>query len=363
MPETRLSPLAVYSAQPTVRINAQEYPKVSESIVAMEMVEQNGGMSALELRLSNIVSDPSGGAGFAFEDNQILKLGASIALYAGDVTAPQEIFQGAITGLEIDFLESGSPDITVLAEDVFQRARMARQSKVHTNVSIADLAKQLANQLSLTPVITGLTTSIGTQIQMNESDLAFLRRLLDRYDGDLQVVGKELHVSPNGDVRRGGLELKLNGQLRRAKVLADLAHQVTEVTVSGWNPAQGEKVSASSRGAHLRSGKGTPGSRLLENTLGKRSHHLSHLAVTTDAEAQAVADAAFDDRARQFVCVEGTADGNPALRVGTHVTLRGLGDRFSNTYYVTRACHRFSLGVGGGYITDFEAECAFWGGN
>ena len=149
MPETKLSPLAVYSAQPTVRINAQEYPKVSESILAMEMVEQNGGMSALELRLSNVVSDPNGGANLAFEDNQILKLGATIALYAGDATAPQEIFQGAITGLEIDFPESGPPDLTILAEDVFQRARMARQSKVHTDVSIADLARQLGQSTQL----------------------------------------------------------------------------------------------------------------------------------------------------------------------------------------------------------------------
>jgi phage protein D len=58
--------------------------------------------------------------------------------------------------------------------------------------------------------------------------------------------------------------------------------------------------------------------------------------------------------------VEGTAEGNPQIRVGTHVELTGLGDRFSNTYYVTRACHRYDLA--NGYETDFEAECAYWGG-
>lgn len=359
MSETSLSTLAVYSARPTVRVNTQEYPLVSELMVSLEMTEQEGGMSALELRLSNVASNPSGGADFAFEDDRILKLGAAIALYAGDQNAPQEIFRGNITALEADFSEDGAPELVVLAEDVFQRSRMQRRTQVHADVSVADLANQLARQLSLTPVITGFGDRIGTEVQLNESDLAFLRRILARYDGDLQVVGRELHVSPKGDVRRGTVELRLNGQLKRARVTADLSQQVTQVTVSGWNPTQGKRVRSSSQGAHGGPGSGKTGAQVLSRTLGDRTHHLSHLAVATDAEARAIAAAAFDARARQFVTVEGTAEGNPALRVGTHVRLMGVGDRFSNTYYVTRASHRFG---GRGYETDFEAECGFWRG-
>ena len=77
------------------------------------------------------------------------------------------------------------------------------------------------------------------------------------------------------------------------------------------------------------------------------------------AEARALADALFTDRARRFVCVEGTAHGNPALRVGTQVRLEGLGRRFSNEYTVTRCVHRWD--VERGYETDFEAESAFVG--
>jgi len=78
-----------------------------------------------------------------------------------------------------------------------------------------------------------------------------------------------------------------------------------------------------------------------------------------DAEAQALADTIFDRRARPFVCVEATAEGNPAVRVGTQVNLRGLGGRFSNSYYVVRCRHKYDLSSG--YKTDFEAECAFLG--
>jgi phage protein D len=96
----------------------------------------------------------------------------------------------------------------------------------------------------------------------------------------------------------------------------------------------------------------------LAQALGSRSEHLGEAALTSD-EARERGDAAFDQRARRFVMAEGTADGNPLLRVGTHVRLAGLSPRFDNTYYVTSVCHRYDKQAG--YTTDFEAECAYLG--
>jgi hypothetical protein len=359
MPEAPLADLSIYSARPTVRIDTREDPKLSQLVLAMTMTEREGGLSSLELRVSNIASDPEGGADLAFEDGLVLKLGAKIAIYSGDETGPQEIFQGTITALEGDFREDAPPELVVLAEDLFQQARMARRTKLHENLSISDMANSLAGQLGLTPIITGFTEKLGVQMQLDESDLAFMRRILGRYDGDMQVVGTELHVSPRKDVRRGAIELEIHKQLRKARVLADLAHQVTEVTVSGFDPAQGQRVSALSTGANPGPGAGQTGSRVLRDAINDRSEHIGHLAVTTSEEAQAFADAAFDRRARRFVCVDGTAEGNAALRVGAHVTLKGMSQRFDNTYYVVLACHRWDLM--GGYETDFIGECAFFG--
>jgi phage protein D len=360
MAEAPLSQLAVYVARPTVMIDTQSYPKVSELLISMEMMEQEGGMCSLELRVSNVASEPGGGADFAFEDDAILRLGAAISVHAGDEAAPREIFQGTITGLEVEFVADGPPELVVLAEDVFQQARMARRTKVHENITLADLASSIANDLGLTPVVTALTENIGTQVQLNESDLAFLQRLLVRYNADLQVVGTEMHVSPLGDVRRGEVELVLHSQLQEAKVLADLAHQVTEVTVAGWDPLRGERVTGTSTGAQLGPGSGRDGKTVLQDAIGERAEHIGDPVVTTSAEAQALADAAFDAHARRFLLLEGTAEGNPALRVGTHVKVSGLGPRFDNTYYVTQATHLYD--VMQGYKTSFEATCAYWGG-
>ncbi|MDH5257472.1 MAG: hypothetical protein OEX07_05675 [Gammaproteobacteria bacterium] len=346
MSEAVLSELSVYRAKPTVRVDEQEFSKLSELLIALEVKEQEGGLSSLEMRLSNVASDTEAGASLAFEDESVVKLGSNITIYSGDENQPTEIFRGIVTGIEAIFPMIEPPEIIVLAEDVLQKSRMARR--------IADLSQRIATNLGLTPQVTGFTESMGTWYQFNESDLMFLRRVLHRYDGDLQIIGDELFVYPRSEMQRDLLELALYGQLREVKIMADLAHQVSEVTVSGWDVTNGSRIRVTSSGQNAGPGEGRTGSEILTELFGARSEHIGHLGVANTTEAEALANAAYDQTARRFVCVEGTAEGNPSLRVGTHVRLTGISDRFNNTYYVVSARHRFDLTVG--YETDFEAE-------
>jgi uncharacterized protein len=360
MTETALSTAEIYRARPTLRLAGAEDERASELLIGMRMEESEDGMSAAELRFSNWASLTSGGAEYAFGAGAKLKLGAEISLYAGDEAQPREIFHGTITAVEAEYATGSPPEMTVLAEDGLQRARMARRSRLHRDQSPADVARAIAGDLGLTPVIAGLGTPVGIWAQLNESDLAFLRRLLARFDGDLQIVGKELHVAPRGDVRRGAIELELHGQLAKACIRVDLADQVTKITTRGWNAADGKPVSGTASSlSHGGPGQGRHGAALLSQLLGTRSEHLGHVAVATDAEAQAVAEAAFDLRARRLVTLEGVTEGNAQLRVGTHCRIIGVDRRFENTYYVVGICHRYD--VHDGYRSEFRAECAYLG--
>ena len=359
MAEKPLSDQQVYSARPTVKVDGRENDMVRSLLLSMEMTEGEGGLSSLELRFSNQVSRPDGSAELAWEDGEVFKLGAALELMAGDEAAPAEIFRGTVTGLEVSFSSSASPELVVLAEDALQKARMARRTAVHDQATLSGLVSEVASRVGLSPKVTGLSDDLGTQVQLNESDLSFLRRLLSRHDADLLASGTELQVAPRGELSRGTVELEMYSQLRRVRVLADLSHQVTEVTAAGWDPVDGRRVTGTSTGANAGPGTGKTGKAALEEALGARSEHAADLAVSTDAEATALAEAAFDRRARRFVTVEGTAEGNPRIRVGAQVKLAGLGPRFSNTYQVVRTVHRFTLDEG--YRTEFEGECAFLG--
>jgi len=345
--------------RPTIRLEGEADERVSNLIDRMQVDEAEGGLSSLEVTFQAMDRLTDAGVSQVFEDEQLIKLGTNIAVYTGPQNTPTEVFRGVVTGVEGRWASDGPAQLVVLAEDALQKARMARKNRVHEDAVISDLASAIASDLGLTPVVTGFTENIGLQVQWNESDLAFLRRLLATRDGDVQVVGTELHVSPRADVQRGKLTLQLYNDLTRVRVTADLAHQVTAVTTAGWDAINGSAVSGRGEGTNAGPGSGRKGKDLLSDALGERVEHLGGVPVSSDDQATAVANAAFDARARRFVCVDATTKGTPELRVGTQVELKGMSKRFDNTYYVVRACHRYDLE--NGYVTDFQAECSFLG--
>ncbi|HUI94631.1 MAG TPA: contractile injection system protein, VgrG/Pvc8 family [Xanthobacteraceae bacterium] len=359
MAEQPLTNAAVYSAIPTVQVDGQFSAMIAGQLLAMEMCEQEAGMSSMELRLSNFGSFPGGVADLVFEDGKVLKLGSGLTVYAGDVNSPTEIFRGKVTALEGRYPRRGPPELVVLAEDALQGARMKRRTRTWSATTLAQIVSAVASPLGLKAVTSGLDANIGTEQQFNESDLKFLRRLLARYDADLQVVGDELHASPRSQVQRNSIGLDMNSQLREVRVMADLAHQVTTITTTGWDYKSGQAISVTSQASALGQGAGQTGKDWLGQALRSRSEQLAQFSHLNQAEAQALVDAEFMQRARRFAVAHGVAEGNPNLRVGSWLTLTGLGPRFSNDYYTTMAVHRFD--TDNGYETEFTAESAYLG--
>ncbi len=359
MGESELASIALYSARPTLRIDGQANELADGLLQSMMMREQESGLSSVEVAFVNWASRSDGSAGLAFEDEEVFKLGAELKVYAGDATGPSEIFAGKVSALEIAYDPDGPPRLTVSAEDGAQKARLARRTQVYERKSPADIVREVAGRMGVTPVVAGLSEAGAVEVQLNESDLAFLRRLLARHGADLQLVGGELHVSPRADVRRNEIELRMHSQLVRVRAVADLAHQASEVRVTGFDPAQGQAVEGTGSGAALGPGSGRTGKALLEEAYGERTQQTAHRLALSQGEARSLAEAEFARRARGFVRVEAECEGNPALRVGSHVKLVDVSPRFDNTYYVTACLHRFDRQSG--YSTQFSAEGAYFG--
>jgi len=360
--EAALSTHDIYVSYPIVEVDGQINDMVQTLLSGMDMTESEYGLSAMELKFFNTATVEGRGNDFAFEsnDNNLLSIGKSIKVWTGDHNDPEEIFRGVISGLEMVIEQDQQPLLHVLAEDALQKARLKRHTRIHAAGSVTSIVQSVVTDLGLRANIFGMNQQVDAQLQFNESDLAFLRRLLRRFDGDLQIVGEELHVSPRSDIRRNEVTLKHGSQLLSVRILADLAHQASHITFAGWDVAAGQEIQVQTdAGADLGPGRGKTGAQLLENAFGERSEHLSHVSAQNRPEAQALVNACYSQRARKFVCAEGVAVGNPNIRVGSHVNLLGIGPRFENTYYVTKTRHHYDALQG--YQTTFQAECAYLG--
>lgn len=368
--ETAISVGSIFKAIPRIEINGESNAMVQESLIAMNMRENVGGLSSLEMRFYNTsgIEGRGVGLGFETEGQNDLALGSAVKIFTGDMNDPQEIFDGVISAIEWvrEFeqqavMRDQQPELIVLAEDKLQLARLKRQTRRHEQGTVSQIVEAVAQELGMQVEISGLNEQLDVQIQHNETDLAFIRRLLERYDADLQIVGQTLNISPRSEVRRNEITLELDSQLLSCRVCADLAHQVNQVTYAGWDVEQGQAIQISSNdNADLGPGSGRTGAAFLSDVFSNRSEHLSHTTAQNNDEAQKIVNTCLSKRARSFVKASGKSLGNSNLRVGSHVTLQGIGVRFENTYYVTETCHRFT--TSGGYITEFEAETAFFGG-
>lgn len=352
-------PTPLVSIRPFLKIKRDDHELVATNLLALRIDEQEGGLVSAELRLSNLRPDPSGDSRFAFGDDAVFALGASLEIGMGDEASPTPLFHGTVTALGERFATSAPPELVVSAEDALLRARLARRTQVYTDATLDAVGRVVADRMGGTWRNDGASVSLGTVTQLAESDLAFLRRLLAAHDIDVHLDGRVLVAAPIVTRRVNEVEKDAQEDFLACEVSADLAHQVSEVTVTGWDDAQGSRIAVHSAPRSLGPGAGRTGGQVLEDALVRRAEHVGHVPVRTEGEARALADTAHGRRARGFVRLSGTLAGDPNVRVGTHLRLTGTSPRFANTYLVVRTCHRYDLQSG--YETDVDAECAYLG--
>jgi phage protein D len=260
--------------------------------------------------------------------------------------------------LEGWFPETAPPEIAVLAEDRFQDLRMTRRTRSFADVTDADVFHQIAREHGLSASVNVNGPSHQVLVQVNQSDLAFLRERARAMDAELWMDGTQLNVETRAN--RGGdpLELTHGYQLRSFRALADLATQRTSVTVNGWDVAAKDTLTHEADDSVIRSelNGDTSGTSILQSSLGGRKEAVAHAVPLNSEETQATAESYFKACARQFVIGNGIAETQSALRVGTTVNIKQTGPLFSGTYYVVEVRHRFDSARG--LRTEFIAERA-----
>lgn len=340
-----------HAARPTIILAGEDDRSLKDGLLEMIVVETTAGLRRCEARFGNWGSRDQG-MGFLYFDRRKLEFGKALTIRIGN----DLIFDGKITALEAHFLEGAAPEITVLAEDRLQDLRMTRRTRTFADASDADVFSQIAADHGLSPDVRVTGPTHKLLVQLNQSDLAFLRERARAVDAELWVDGATLHAEPRAARNGGSVKLQYGKELLEFSVIADLADQRTSVTVSGWDvdakDAIEEKAEMASIQAELAGGASGP--EILGSAFKTRDEAIVHRVPLTGTEARTRAEAEYRMRARRFVVGRGRAQGNGKLRVGAFVDLAGLGALFEGKYYLVEVRHVFEGSTG--IRSEFIAE-------
>lgn len=343
--------------RPTVAIDDVADAALDAALVAMEIVEHPSGPFRCAARFANWGAQ-GGGVGFLHFDRKTLEFGRRLTVRRdGDV-----LFTGRMSALEAHFPEGGPPEIAVLARDRLHDLRIRRRTRTFTNVSDADVARQIAGEHGLQAHVELDGPTHRALAQLDQSDLVFLQDRARAVAGEVWVEGEALHVRTRAARRHEALVLELGTTLRSCTAVADLDEQRTSVSVSGWDPARKAAVGAQADDQAIADELhgGESGAALLAATFGAAADRILRSGAASTDEALALAQAAFRARARRFVRVRAVADHDVRLRGGAVVDLRGVGPLFEGLYDVVAVTHRFDSTVG--LRTEITAERPFIGG-
>jgi uncharacterized protein involved in type VI secretion and phage assembly len=218
-------------------------------------------------------------------------------------------------------------------------------------MTASDIASKIVGEAGL-PVQAEPTRDVYPfEQQSNETDWDYLWRLATRVSYELACVDGKIHFRRPGTTAGPPVKLEWGKDLRAFHPRATAVSQIEKVTVSGWDPKTKRRVTANAERAKLDSSIGLQRDKVAGG-LGGGTIVVSDQIVTSQGEADALAQSTLDRVANAWLEAEGVSHGNPKIRAGAKVQISGVGTRFGGEYLVTQSTH--VMRGQKGYDTEFE---------
>lgn len=350
---------STYATDPVFTVGGQRIADLGRDCLALAVEEDTTGLRTCSAQfLANAPRERVNADVVEYLDGRTIDFGSTLAVSVGPPDNEQVVFAGKVSALEVVFDEADAPHVAIDAEDALMSLRMTRRSATYDQVSDADIARQIASRHGLSAEVDANGPTYAAVLQIDETDLGFLRKRAALIAAEIWVAGTTLHFATR-DKRSGtAVTLTPGTTLLSAAIRADLAHQRSSVLVSGYDAQVREVIdeTADSSVVRAEASSGRIGPELLDQALGAAPEQWTGLVPTTTGEAHSWGSAQLLGRARRFVTVRGTTAGTPALAVGSRLSLDAVGAAFEGDgYYVTRVRQRWQRGAGG-LRTHFEAE-------
>jgi uncharacterized protein involved in type VI secretion and phage assembly len=337
-----------------IKVNGTELPGEQANRVSEIAVEQSLHIpDMITIRINDVGDDstPDRAAFFKILDENSFRVGSEVEIGMGRNSNPTPLIKAEITSVELDVSEGRPPIVIIRGYDRSHRLHRGRHSRSFLNTSDANIVTKIAQEAGLQATVESTPTQ-DYVFQNNQTNWEFLRDRASRHGFELFVENRTLHFRKPKNGRDQGEELELWNGLLSLRVKVSSSHQVGEVTVKAWDPKSKKEIVGRATSGQLapKIGLGQTGSQLAAQ-FGTAKVYVVNRPVDSQAHANALAQAVYDELDGSFVQAEGTLIGNAKVKPGLTVPMNAMGNLLKGSYYITSTVHTISLDQG--YRTSF----------
>ena len=263
------------------------------------------------------------------------------------------VITGLITSLSWSFDEENYLDLTVEGYDYLFLMMKNEKYRSWNNKTDAQVIKEIVKKYPFKKLKIENTPVKYPQIrQEGESDFIFLKRLAQRNGYEYFAEGETFTFRAPAVEKKEVFVLKLGQDLLEFTPKLDIAQQVSEVRVVGWNPEAKKEIIERAKKEDVKDvdRHGKTGAQTIKSILKEEVVHEVRASVQDSEEAKVLAKAFLHDISYKMLKCECKAIGLPELRPAQVVELENVSDLFSRKYYVEKAIHEIGKK---GYETRF----------
>lgn len=355
-------PQSTYTPDIALTIQGQAAPVALMEDLLQVVVEESLHLPGMFTLMINNPYAPGQEDGKFWKHEDLFEIGTSIKIgFKSSATKSQEyeeqieddVLEGEVTAIEAHFTSGSQAPIIVRGYDASHRLNRGRFNRSFQNMTDSDVVKKVIGEVGITA---GTIDDSGAPhdyiFQENQTNMEFLRERAARNGFELFVQDGKLNFrKPKVDE---SVSLKWLSDLHSFQVRVSSAEQVSNVEVRGWDYTQKQAIvsiqSSESVLTETSYGSGKDTSSAFREKPSDPTMIVVDQPVFTAEEADAIAQAIFDELGGEFVHADADAEGNPAIRPGRIVELQDMG-KYSGSYYVTEARHILRERV---YTTEFS---------
>ena len=282
-------------------------------------------------------------------DSQPFTIGKQLEVRLGarEKQAAQTLFKGDVVSLDPVF-GAGGCSLTVRAYDRAHLLHRSRKVRTFQNQTATDIVAKIVEENGLT--FEGDPSGEPYELlqQDNETDWDFIWGLAERCGFGFVIQDLTAYFCKRS--RKAAVELEWPGTLTSFSPRVTAVQQVGTVSLFAHDPLTKQTIMSSADQPEQIAQIGLPRDQVAAAFEGA-TLHVATEPVKSMEEGNAVTQAALNKLAEGYIAAEGSGPGNPKIKAGVMVDVKGVGTLFSGTYFCAHSEHL--LRGGSTYVTRF----------